>query len=169
MFGPLGGVTAFVHCTPAHDGNAITKPHRLDAVFAPSLARWQHIATGDSTCAPWWPAHTERLPAAASAAALAAVQRARDAADSPRLRGLAGSLRLRQQHTEAALADLTAAVTAQSSPPPELLADLAIAQRRSGDASAGAATLDRLQAMASGDDAFAHRSRRAAARAGDPR
>ncbi|HEX5051763.1 MAG TPA: serine/threonine-protein kinase [Planctomycetota bacterium] len=155
--------------TLAELGARLAERGQVESFLTASLQRWLKVAELEPRNPPWWPAGVDGMPRAASDAALAVVRQAGGTAPAglqPLLRGIEGSLLLRLDRGQEAVATLTAALTALPSPSPELRADVALAQRRVGnDAAADAIVLD-LQAAARGEDALAERCRRCLQRAG---
>jgi hypothetical protein len=137
--------------------------NRLDAFLAESLRRWQ---AGEPTRTPWWPADADGVQAAVLAAARTAVEREIASPASPRLQQVIGALLLREDRTEAAARALESAFSALQPPPPELLADLAIARGRLGDSRGAADLVAALRASPATDPDMQARRDRALVRAG---
>jgi serine/threonine protein kinase len=136
----------------------LTAAGRLETFLAASLQRW--LATEPSG-PPWWPADTDGLPVAATAAARAAVERSTVGAPSPSLQQLLGSLLLREDRPGAAATALAAALAGLPQPPPELQGDLALARRRLGDSAGEAELIAALQPRTGDDPLLAARRHRA--------
>ncbi|HEX6811994.1 MAG TPA: serine/threonine-protein kinase [Planctomycetota bacterium] len=132
----------------------------LEAFLRTSLSGWLARAASAAT-APWWPSTFEDLPAAATGAALTAVEAQAATSATSELEAVRGALLLRAGRFAAAAQSLESVRKNCTTVWPELLADLAVARHRNGDATGAASAFAELLELAKGDATMQVRCRQA--------
>jgi hypothetical protein len=144
---------------PAELARWLHERDRLATFLRGSFTRWQTAAP--PIASPWWPAYLDDAPQPVLAAGLAVLD---ERTEPPA--ALRGALLLRLGRAEAALPVLESALAAAAAvPSPELLADVAVARQRLGDATGSSAALAQLAKLAADDPATALRCQIATERA----
>ena len=129
----------------------------LDGFLRTSLSGWLRARAANPATAPWWPSTFDALPAAVTDAALNAVEAQPAEPMPPELEAVRGALLLRAGRFAAAGKSLETLHRSVEARWPELLADLALSRRGSGDAAgaeAAVAELRQLGQLAAADAAM---------------